>query len=197
MNQLLIKLNFRFQCFSKKKKNYNNFGASLISTQVQLELSMTILLIVFRPEASSDGMLFWKDSHPVFSPKSCSSWILENWVRSPMFSTPRVSVMDVPSFPPRLRLKIWRYTTTHHHVISVVGYNGNHIISQYIIRSTDILRMGRVLKSCGTDPRGITVWRLGLFKPHASLANTYEVKKWRKMCEQEAPDPIIMIRFVL
>lgn len=44
-------------------------------------------------------------SHPVFSPKCCSSWILLNWVRSPMFSTRRVSVMDFPSFPPRLRLK--------------------------------------------------------------------------------------------
>lgn len=43
-------------------------------------------------------------SHPVFSPKCCSSWTLLNWVRSPMFSTPRVSVMDDPSFPPRLRL---------------------------------------------------------------------------------------------
>ena len=46
-------------------------------------------------------------SYPVFSPKCCPNWAWENLHRSPMFSTARVSVMEEPSFPPRLRLHGW------------------------------------------------------------------------------------------
>lgn len=42
--------------------------------------------------------------YPVFSPKCCPNWAREKLVSSPMCSTPRVSVMEAPSLPPRLRL---------------------------------------------------------------------------------------------
>lgn len=61
--------------------------------------------------------------YPVLSPKCVRSSVSLNCVSSPMYSTPRMSVIAVPSLPPRLRLqqrnKEKEKTQMKHHVESV------------------------------------------------------------------------------
>ena len=55
-----------------------------------------------------------KRPYPCFSPKCWARWPWVNFVSSPMFSTSRVSVMEAPSLPPRLRLWGWTKPRLHH-----------------------------------------------------------------------------------
>lgn len=55
---------------------------------------------ILPPQISTAHLL----PYPVFSPKCCPNWAREKRVSSPMFSSPRVSVIEAPSLPPRLRL---------------------------------------------------------------------------------------------